>query len=77
NVRAIFGSKVMFADSMYGAVEGADGLALVTEWNEYRSPDYARMKRIMGEATLFDGRNMWTPTDVRERGFTYYGIGRR
>ncbi len=77
NVRAIYGSKIAFADSMYGAAEGADALALVTEWNEYRSPDYQRMKRIMRGPVLFDGRNMWQPSEVRELGFTYAGIGRR
>ena len=44
---------------MYGAAEGADALALVTEWHEYRSPDFERLKRMMREPVLFDGRNMW------------------
>jgi UDPglucose 6-dehydrogenase len=76
NVRQIYGTKVLFADSMYGAAEGADALVLVTEWNNYRSPDYQRLKRIMRNAALFDGRNMWTPSEVRELGFSYAGIGR-
>jgi UDPglucose 6-dehydrogenase len=77
NVRAIYGSRVQFADSMYGAAEGADALALVTEWNEYRTPDYHRLKRIMRSPALFDGRNMWVPAEVRELGFSYMGIGRK
>jgi UDPglucose 6-dehydrogenase len=77
NVRAIYGSKISFADSMYGAAEGADALALVTEWNEYRSPDYHRLKRIMRAPALFDARNMWNSSEVRELGFVYAGIGRR
>jgi UDPglucose 6-dehydrogenase len=76
NVRAIYGSRVKFADSMYGAAEGADGLALVTEWHEYRTPDFRRLKKVMNDAALFDGRNMWVPSEVRELGFTYTGIGR-
>jgi UDPglucose 6-dehydrogenase len=77
NVRAIYGDRVLYADGMYGAVEGADALALVTEWHEYRTPDFHRLKKLMREPTLFDGRNMWVPAEVRELGFTYSGIGRR
>lgn len=77
NVRAIYGDRVLFADTMYGATEGADALCLVTEWHEYRTPDFHRLKRLMREPTLFDGRNMWVPTELRELGFTYAGIGRR
>jgi UDPglucose 6-dehydrogenase len=62
---------------MYGATEGADALALVTEWHEYRTPDFHRLKKLMREPALFDGRNMWVPTEVRELGFSYTGIGRR
>jgi UDPglucose 6-dehydrogenase len=77
NVRAIYGDKVLFADGMYGAAEGADALVLVTEWHEYRTPDFHRLKKLMRSATLFDGRNTWVPDEVRELGFTYAGIGRR
>jgi UDPglucose 6-dehydrogenase len=62
---------------MYGAVEGADALVLVTEWHEYRTPDFHRLKKLMKEAVLFDGRNMWAPGEVRELGFEYSGIGRQ
>jgi UDPglucose 6-dehydrogenase len=77
NVKAIYGDRVLFSDGMYGATEGADALCLVTEWHEYRTPDFHRLKRLMREPTLFDGRNMWVPAEVREIGFTYTGIGRR
>ena len=77
NVKAIYGDRVLFADGMYGAVEGADALVLVTEWHEYRTPDFHRMKKLMKEAVLFDGRNMWAPDEVRELGFEYGGIGRK
>jgi UDPglucose 6-dehydrogenase len=72
-----FGDKLHFADTMYGAAEGADALVLVTEWHEYRAPDFHRLKRTMRESALFDGRNMWNPGEVREAGFVYDGIGRR
>jgi UDPglucose 6-dehydrogenase len=76
NVKAIYGDRVAFADAMYGAAEGADALVLVTEWHEYRSPDFHRLKKVMRTAALFDGRNMWSPDEVRELGFSYSGIGR-
>jgi UDPglucose 6-dehydrogenase len=58
-------------------VEGADGLALVTEWREFRLPDFPRMKRIMKEPAIFDGRNIWSPKEMKALGFSYAGIGRQ
>ena len=77
NVRALLGDRILFAESMYGAVEGADALVLVTEWHEYRTPDFHRLKRVMRQPALFDGRNTWVPSEVRQLGFTYSGIGRK
>jgi UDPglucose 6-dehydrogenase len=62
--------------SAYDALEGADGLALVTEWNEFRTPDFEKIKSLLKEPVVFDGRNVWKPDNLRKRGFTYYGIGR-
>ena len=76
NVKAIYGDKIRFAEQMYTAAEGADALVLVTEWHEYRTPDFHRLKKVMSEHALFDGRNMWVPREVRELGFFYTGIGR-
>ena len=76
NVKAIYGDRVQFTDTMYGAAEGADALVLVTEWHEYRSPDFARLKKLLKEPVLFDGRNMWVSDEVRGLGFAYAGIGR-
>ncbi|MFT3769936.1 MAG: UDP-glucose/GDP-mannose dehydrogenase family protein [Minicystis sp.] len=76
NVKAVYGDRIHFADNMYGAVEGADALVLVTEWHEYRSPDFQRLKKLLKEPVLFDGRNMWVPEEVRDLGFNYSGIGR-
>jgi UDPglucose 6-dehydrogenase len=77
NVKAIYGDRVHFVEGMYGAVEGADALALVTEWHEFRTPDFQRMKLAMRTRSLFDGRNMWIPDELREMGFFYTGIGRQ
>jgi UDPglucose 6-dehydrogenase len=76
NVRALYGDRVKLFDTMYAAAEGADALALVTEWHEYRLPDFPRLKRIMRAPAVFDGRNVWSPADLRAAGFTYSGIGR-
>ncbi len=67
---------VTFSESAYKALEGADALALVTEWNEFRTPDFDEMKRLLKTPVLFDGRNLWKPDSVKARGFTYYGVGR-
>ncbi|TKC94737.1 UDP-glucose dehydrogenase family protein [Polyangium fumosum] len=76
NVRPLFGDRVTYVDTMYTAAEGADALALVTEWHEYRRPDFHRIKRLMRTPSLFDGRNIWDPEDLRALGFWYTGIGR-
>lgn len=68
--------QVVFSESAYKALEGADALALVTEWNEFRTPDFDEMKRLLKAPVLFDGRNLWKPDSVKARGFTYYGVGR-
>src|SRR6185437_9922421 len=76
NVKAIYGDRVQFAETMYGAAEGADALVLVTEWHEYRTPDFHKLNKLMKQPSLFDGRNVWVPEEVRSLGFTYEGIGR-
>src|SRR4051812_6925076 len=74
--RHVFGDRVQFVQNPYAAAEGADALFLVTEWNEFRQPDFARIKAAMRQPVLFDGRNIWNPRRMRELGFTYYGVGR-
>jgi UDPglucose 6-dehydrogenase len=74
--RRHFGDRVRFADQPYQALEQADGLFVVTEWNEFRHLDLARMKSLMRQPVLFDGRNLYDPERVRAHGFVYYGIGR-
>ncbi len=60
----------------YDACQGADALVLVTEWHQFRRPNFARVKALLKTPLLFDGRNVWDPAAVRSLGFTYYGIGR-
>jgi len=74
--KGIFGSKVNFAETSYDALNGADALTLVTEWNEFREPDFARMKKLMKAPIVFDGRNIFQPDTLRAQGFTYYSMGR-
>jgi len=76
NARRLLGDRVHFVQNPYAAVEDADALFLVTEWNEFRQPDFARIKSAMKQPVLFDGRNVWNAKRVREMGFTYYGVGR-
>jgi UDPglucose 6-dehydrogenase len=74
--RAHFGDRIELASDMYTAAEGADALVLVTEWHQFRRPDFGRLAESMRSRVLFDGRNMWHAPALREQGFTYYGIGR-
>jgi UDPglucose 6-dehydrogenase len=74
--RGLLGDRISYAGDMYAAAEGADALVLVTEWKAFRRPDFARLKDAMRTAAVFDGRNIWSPVELRELGFTYYGIGR-
>ncbi len=68
---------VQWAKSGYDALEGADALLLATEWNEFREPDFNRMKRLMRRPLIFDGRNIYNPKTVKAFGFEYVGVGRR
>jgi UDPglucose 6-dehydrogenase len=75
--RADDAKRIAYCDKPYGALEGADGLAIVTEWPDYRNPDFELMRRLMAAPVVFDGRNLYEPARMKEQGFTYYGIGRR
>jgi UDPglucose 6-dehydrogenase len=74
--KRIFGRKVTFADKSYSALRGADALVIATEWNEFREPDFARMRRLMKAPVIFDGRNIYSPEQMKAQGFTYYSVGR-
>ena len=73
----IFGDAVMFTASNYDALKGADCVVIVTEWNEFRRPDFDRIKKLLASPVIFDGRNLFTPEQMRQQGFTYYSIGRQ
>jgi UDPglucose 6-dehydrogenase len=74
--RGIFGDRIALCDKSYEALKGADALAVVTEWNEFREPDFAKMQSLMKTPVVFDGRNIYSPEHMRELGFTYFSIGR-
>jgi UDPglucose 6-dehydrogenase len=74
--RKQLGDRIEYDESHYGCAQGADALALVTEWHEFRRPSFERLKSLMRSPVVFDGRNVWSPTELRAAGFTYYGIGR-
>jgi UDPglucose 6-dehydrogenase len=76
NVREIYGDKLVYCDRPYGAIEGADGLAVVTEWQEFRRPDFDIMKRLLRDPVVFDGRNLYEPKTMAGHGFKYFAIGR-
>jgi UDPglucose 6-dehydrogenase len=75
--RRLLGERVTFCQRSYEAVEGADALVLATEWNEFREPDFERIRALMRHAAIFDGRNIYNPRHLRELGFHYEGVGRR
>jgi UDPglucose 6-dehydrogenase len=77
NVKALYGDKLAYCDRPYGALEGAHGLAIVTEWQEFRNPDFEVMRRLLLERVIFDGRNLYEPHVPAGFGFTYYSIGRK
>lgn len=75
-LRKIFGRRIKYATDMYSACRHADALMLVTEWPEFREPNFAELKKLMKSPVIFDGRNIYQPPVVKKLGFHYYGIGR-
>jgi len=69
-------AAVTICDRRDDTCAGADGIVLMTEWNEFRSPDFGALKAMLREAAIFDGRNLYDPRYVATLGFAYYGIGR-
>jgi UDPglucose 6-dehydrogenase len=74
--RRLFDARITLCEKSYDALSGADALAIVTEWNEFREPDYAKMLTLMRTPVIFDGRNIYSPEHMRALGFTYFSIGR-
>ena len=76
NAKKIFGNKIKYAKTQYDALKNADALVVVTEWQEFREPDFNYMKMLMRNPVIFDGRNIYKPDKLESLGFVYYGIGR-
>ena len=77
NVQAIYGDRLTYCDRPYGALEQADALVIVTEWNEFRNPDFEVMSRLLREPVIFDGRNVYDPRGWRRWGSLIMGSGGR
>ena len=75
NVRAIYGDRLTYCEHHYDALDNSDALAIVTEWNEFRNPDFAYMKHKMKQPVIFDGRNLYDSRTMHDLGFHYSGIG--
>jgi UDPglucose 6-dehydrogenase len=74
--RKRFGARVALVDDPYCALKGASALVVVTEWLQYRTPDFDRIRSAMARPLVIDGRNLWEPGRMRRAGFEYHGIGR-
>lgn len=76
NVRSAIGDKVIYAESQYDALKGADALIIATEWNEFRTPDFLKIVSSLKSKAIFDGRNLFDVSAIRDLGFHYESIGR-
>ena len=76
HARALLGDTVQYADGNYEALSGADALVIVTDWNEYRNPDFERIKKTLKQPVIVDGRNLYDPERMRDLGIRYYSVGR-
>ena len=72
----VIGDKITFTDSKYEATNGADCLAIMTEWNEFRNPDFGELKNQLNDNVIFDGRNLYDLDIVKDAGLAYLSIGR-
>jgi UDPglucose 6-dehydrogenase len=76
NVQAEYGQRLTYASDPLDALSGVDGLAICTEWGDFRNPEFDEMRKRMKSPVIFDGRNLYAPENMREHGFLYYSIGR-
>jgi UDPglucose 6-dehydrogenase len=77
NAKSIIGDSISYAASSYEALSGAEALIIVTEWNEFRNPDFNKIRRALKQPVIFDGRNLYDTEKMEEQKFTYYSIGRK
>jgi UDPglucose 6-dehydrogenase len=75
--RKIFRDRIVYTARNYDALDGASALLVLTEWNEFRRPDFERIKELLKEPIIFDGRNIYDPGELKKLGFDYYSIGRK
>ncbi len=76
NARKELGTSVNFVEHNYDACTDADALIIHTEWNQYRQPDFSKLKELMNSPVIFDGRNLYSPAKLKELGFEYFPFGR-
>ncbi|MGB8434667.1 MAG: nucleotide sugar dehydrogenase, partial [Burkholderiales bacterium] len=76
NVKKLYGDRVAVHADMYASATACDALVVVTEWHDFRRPDFERLRSLLRTPIVFDGRNIWDPVELRGLGFTYFGIGR-
>jgi len=77
NIANIYGDKITVCNDMYDALDGADALAIMTEWNVFRTPDFDKISNSLNEKLIFDGRNLYDLSAIESLGFEYYSIGRK
>ena len=75
NARLLFENRIRYHDDCYACLKGADALLIFTEWNEFRKPDFVKIKSLLKQPLIFDGRNLFDPSDMKKRGFYYAGVG--
>lgn len=77
NIKKRFGDKLNYSESMYAALNGADALLICTEWSIFRTPDYDKLRQLLKNPVIFDGRNLYNVKDMEMEGFTYVSVGRK
>ncbi|WP_347373642.1 UDP-glucose/GDP-mannose dehydrogenase family protein [Aequorivita sp. Q41] len=77
NIEKRFGNKLNYSETMYTALENADALLICTEWSIFRTPNYTKLKQLLKQPIIFDGRNLYNTDDMETEGFTYVSIGRK
>jgi UDPglucose 6-dehydrogenase len=77
NAKFHFGDRIKYVKNQYEALTDSDALLILTEWNEFRNPEFDTIAKLLTQKLIFDGRNVYTPTQMEELGFTYYSIGRK
>ena len=74
--KKVFNNRIEFSENMYDCLNGAEALLLVTEWSQFKEPDFVKIKKLLKRPLVVDGRNIYSPAKMREIGFTYISIGR-